>query len=440
MVSSIFQGGCSCENCPHLRLNTYNVEIAALFAPKPLLLVACTGDWTRYNPQVAYKDIQHVYGLFNSTEKISCEQFDYGHNYNKDSREAMYRWMGKWLGKKTNWEHIKETPFTVPELKHLESIKPGKLPRNALTVAEFEAFLIKKEQQFLEEIQPRQRSDYIKFKDVMGYNLAKALDIKRHQIAPVVKKLLRNRGQGTSFKENYTADIFAFGHQNDVDLIPAILYTPKEKKSDQKKVVLLVSDAGKHTFFDFEKNQPNELIQQLLSAGITVFCIDPYGTGEFALVPHVSEREKQVANFTTFNPPDISLKVQDLITGLVYLKQHGFEDIRLVGVAQAGLWCLLAGGIVPEKINQLICDLNQFDNTSDIAYLEKLNISGIRKAGDISTAAALFAPRQLILENTGSKFDTNRITNIYQLLNAPDNCKIQKHKLASTDLINLLFE
>ena len=40
MVSSDMQGGCVCENAPHLRVGTTNVEIAALFAPRPLALSA----------------------------------------------------------------------------------------------------------------------------------------------------------------------------------------------------------------------------------------------------------------------------------------------------------------------------------------------------------------------------------------------------------------
>ena len=35
MVSTSMQGGCTCENASLLRVNTGNVEFAALFAPKP---------------------------------------------------------------------------------------------------------------------------------------------------------------------------------------------------------------------------------------------------------------------------------------------------------------------------------------------------------------------------------------------------------------------
>jgi len=44
------QGGDTCENAPGLRAGTNNVEIAAMIAPKPMILVAATGDWTRNTP------------------------------------------------------------------------------------------------------------------------------------------------------------------------------------------------------------------------------------------------------------------------------------------------------------------------------------------------------------------------------------------------------
>ncbi len=47
MISLIMQGGSPCENAPGLRVGTNNVEISALTAPKPMLMVSATGDWTK---------------------------------------------------------------------------------------------------------------------------------------------------------------------------------------------------------------------------------------------------------------------------------------------------------------------------------------------------------------------------------------------------------
>lgn len=64
MVSAIMQGGDLCENSPGLRFETSNVEIAAMFAPKPMLLVSATGDWTRNVPRQEYPAIRRIYELY----------------------------------------------------------------------------------------------------------------------------------------------------------------------------------------------------------------------------------------------------------------------------------------------------------------------------------------------------------------------------------------
>jgi dienelactone hydrolase len=46
MVSTAMQGGCTCENASLLRVDTGNVEFAALFAPKPLGMTTAN-DWTK---------------------------------------------------------------------------------------------------------------------------------------------------------------------------------------------------------------------------------------------------------------------------------------------------------------------------------------------------------------------------------------------------------
>src|SRR4029077_1929707 len=46
MVSTAMQGGCICETCSYLRVGTGNIELAGLFAPKPLGMSAAD-DWTK---------------------------------------------------------------------------------------------------------------------------------------------------------------------------------------------------------------------------------------------------------------------------------------------------------------------------------------------------------------------------------------------------------
>ena len=64
MISAIMQGGSQYENAPGLRLDTFNVEFGAMMAPRPMLMVAATGDWTRNTRREEYPAVRAVYELY----------------------------------------------------------------------------------------------------------------------------------------------------------------------------------------------------------------------------------------------------------------------------------------------------------------------------------------------------------------------------------------
>jgi len=103
MVSSYFFGGCTCESgMPiHKRpaYETNNVEIAALVAPKPLMLIGDGGDWTKHNPEIAFPYIENIYKLFGKEENFSHVFLpDEHHDYGFSKRKAAYGFMAKHLG------------------------------------------------------------------------------------------------------------------------------------------------------------------------------------------------------------------------------------------------------------------------------------------------------------------------------------------------------
>ena len=94
MVSHSMQGGCSCENAPGLRVEYSNMEIAAAAAPRPQLMVGATGDWTKTMMTIEGPGVASVYQLFNHEDRLRYRIFDFPHNYNKTSREAVYEFFG----------------------------------------------------------------------------------------------------------------------------------------------------------------------------------------------------------------------------------------------------------------------------------------------------------------------------------------------------------
>jgi dienelactone hydrolase len=102
MVSAHFYGGCVCESGKPIHksgdFETNNVEIAASFAPKPLMLIADGNDWTKNVPEVEFPFIQNIYNLFDAGDQVEYAYFkDEVHDYGVNKRKPMYRFFAKHL-------------------------------------------------------------------------------------------------------------------------------------------------------------------------------------------------------------------------------------------------------------------------------------------------------------------------------------------------------
>src|SRR3954467_15089032 len=135
MISLHMQGGCLCENPPGLRLETTNVEIAATIAPRPLLMISATGDWTNETLESEYPAVRGIYNLLDAPDHVRAVRITAEHNYNKESREAMYAWMARWLQHAPEDAHPSERSFTVEPLQNLLVFYQRALPSNAVDVA-----------------------------------------------------------------------------------------------------------------------------------------------------------------------------------------------------------------------------------------------------------------------------------------------------------------
>ena len=93
-VASHFDGGCPCESGMPVQLaggGTCEAELAAIIAPKPLLLVSDGGDWTSTNPELEYPFIQRIFSFYNATDNVrNIHLPDERHDFGPNKRQAVY--------------------------------------------------------------------------------------------------------------------------------------------------------------------------------------------------------------------------------------------------------------------------------------------------------------------------------------------------------------
>ena len=93
-IASHFDGGCPCESGKPVQLaagGTCEPELAAVIAPKPMLIVSDGGDWTSTTPTMEYPFIQRIYGFYDAKDKVRNVHLpNERHDFRENKRQAVY--------------------------------------------------------------------------------------------------------------------------------------------------------------------------------------------------------------------------------------------------------------------------------------------------------------------------------------------------------------
>ena len=386
---------CVCEMLPGALRFAAEGDVLALVAARALMVVNATRDAYQFSVAEAKKSIAHarpVFKLLGAEERLSHAIFESGHAYNQPMREAMYGWMTRWLKGEGQGKPVPEPQHTVESAEDLACYPPGKRPRSFLLLPAFAAREARGLLRKVEAVKPMHAEDWESTAVHMRAQLRKQVfgDFPR---AP-----RPSAGLGKRATAGGIATVPVLVQTEPGMPLPVTLKFPAALKGKLPACVLLHLD-GK------EAALKHPLAQALLDKQWEVVAPDLRATGStkppgdaIAGAPDHNSTEHAL----WVGRPLLGQWVFDLLCLLDWLAlQPGLDRRRfaVVGLGQAGVVALCAGGLLDDRITSVAALDTLASYVTDQAYAADTHMAllapGILRLGDVPHLAALVAPRRL---------------------------------------------
>ncbi len=360
MVSAYMQGGDACEEAPGLRVNTFNVEIAAMTAPRPMLIVSSSGDWTRHTPTEEFPEIRAIYRLYGLTQNVQNAHFAAEHNYNRQSREAVYWFLAKHLQPGLPASALVDREVAVPSDEEMLALPKGDLPAERIGLAG--VFRVWKRSSPIEPgpWRPTHIQERLRYALGVEWPAENEAEVQGNRLV-VTRRGRSDRVTG--------------------------LWFPGEGNP-----ILVVHPGGS------DEALKSEALPQLLQTGRPVLVLEPFESG--ALRVH---KQRWDDYFLSYNRTDASDRVQDILTAMAFLESKSGALPTLVGLKEAGVWCIFAAAAAPADV-EVWADLNGFIG-SDEDFRDRFFVPGIQRAGGWRAALEL-VPRLRPVTPLSTRFQT----------------------------------
>ena len=397
MVSTSMQGGCTCENCSLLRVGTGNVELAALFAPRPQAMTA-VNDWTKAMMTKGYPQLKQLYAMLGAPEDVDCvEMLQFPHNYNAVTRQLMYSWMNRHLNLGQD-EPIEETDWPL-FTREEAAVWTDQHPAPAGGV-EYERKLLKqldeRDRAVLFEHAPDSAADQQEYthvvraawETIIGRRLPNAEEVQRTKVSKEERSgylefgdLLTLPGTGEQF--------------------PVISLYPKVTAWN-RQVVLWVDGDGKVGLFSGTGLHPE--VDRLVTAGYAVVGLDLFGQGEFSTNRATLTENQLVGNprpyagYTyTYNNTLFVQRVHDLLTVTAWINgdEHSPDALHAIGVNGGGELLAAARVVAGDRLTNVAVTTGGFRFAELTRWQDAQFVPGAVKYGDLPALLALSAPHRL---------------------------------------------
>jgi dienelactone hydrolase len=379
MVSHTMQGGCLCENAPGLRIDFSNLDIAAVHAPNPQILVGATGDWTKDTLTVEGPSIAGIYALYGHPERFRYRLLDYGHNFNEATRREVYTFLAEQFGS----EAI-PTDLSFPK-EHEEDMRAPQWARTrGMGEAELKETLRRRAAQTLAEAMR------LAFKDRKALH-ERYFPLWKHVLAiasPKDDDIVWEVKKVEDGIEGQRLQV-AFGRAGKQERLEAVLLQPHLQDSGWGAI--LIGGTA-------EAKGDDPFLLPLLKMGLRLLMpkrLTP-GTAE-----ETARYDYSRDFFSTYNRTLIQERLQDLQTSIHFMKRLGVEHLVVIGRGVAGLEALLMAPFA----SVLVADAQDAE-MEQVAFWKSSErfLPGILRLGGVVLSLALALSHPVFLYNTADRF------------------------------------
>ena len=410
MVSTAMQGGCTCENASLLRVETGNIEFAALFAPKPLGLTSAN-DWTLEMATKGFPELKQIYGLMGAPDNIMLKRGEhFGHNYNYVSRAAMYSWVNKHfkLGLsdpivEEDYKRLTKAEMSVWDDQHPKPEGGPDLERKLLRWLTADA-----EKQLQAAAQAPEE-----WKNLSGPAIETIIGRNLSEVGAVEFGMTNKIDRGTYREMSGLLHNTSHGEE-----LPIVFLHPKQWNG---QTVIWIDEAGKSALFSEETGQearPKPDIQKLLVSGAAVVGVDLFYQGEFlgdgkpvARTGRVQNPREAAAYTFGYNYSLFAKRAQDVLSVVQFVKRNERKTqvLDLVGLGSAGPLVAAARSVAADAVDRTVIDTGGF-RFGQVMEIHSVHfLPGGAKYGDLPGMLAAAAPARLwVAGETGQSLQAVR--------------------------------